>query len=86
MTTLRLIGGQDQAAAPGHPVPRSADAHHQLGEYHAYAAIAAVMGPDVATEETGAPLHVHAARLAAVLGELLAENAALRVIAAEVLP
>jgi hypothetical protein len=61
-------------------VPPSADAHHQLGEYHAYAALAGLAGAEVAEAETGASLAVHAARLAAVLGELLAENAGLRVI------
>lgn len=62
----------------------SGDAHHILSEYHAYAALAAVAGADVAEQETGAPVEVHAARLAAALGELLAEHAALAVIAAEV--
>ena len=60
----------------------SPDAHHALSEYHAYAALAAVAGP--AEQETGAPAGVHAARLAAALGEVLAEHAALAVIAAEV--
>lgn len=80
--SLTVIDG----AAEGGPLvfAASGDAHHALSEYHAYAAIAAVCGGRAAAAETGASLEVHAARLAAALGELLAEHAALAVIAAEV--
>lgn len=63
-------------------VPAAADAHHALSEYHAYAAIAVLCGDRAAEAETAAPLPVHAARLAAALGDAFAELAWLRVIAA----
>jgi hypothetical protein len=81
MTTSKTLEAIVHAA----PATAAADAHHQLGEYNAYAALAAMLGADVAEDETGAPLEVHAVRLAAALSALLAEHAALRVIAAEVL-
>lgn len=66
------------------PVPAWSDAHHVLSEYHAYMAIASMCGDAAAEAETGAPLKIHAVRLATVLGDLLAEHAVLRVIAAAV--
>lgn len=66
----------------GAPVPAYSDAHHALSEFHAFQAIASLCGDDAATAETGAPLRLHAVRLAAVLGDLIAEHAVLREFAA----
>lgn len=74
-TNAQLAQGFAALASP------SADGHDALSEYHSYAAIAVTCGEAAAEAETGAALPVHAARLAAALGELLAENAVLRVIA-----
>ena len=81
-----------QAAAPAsagawdgrgpYPPSASSDAHHTLSEYHNYAALVLVLGVDQAEHESGAGAAVHATRLAAALGELLRENAVLRVLAA----
>lgn len=67
--------------SPEGAVPALSDVHHVLSEYHAFAAIAAAVGAADAEAETGAPLHVHAVRLAAALAELLAENVLLRELA-----
>jgi len=72
-----------------HPrrAPRpSADAHHVLSEWHHYGALAAACSPQLAAAETGAPAEVHAARLGAALGDVLAELAAVQVLAAHMVP
>ncbi len=67
-----------------YPAGASEDAHHTLSEYHHYCALRGLAGAEAADAETGSTLAAQAAMLAAALGELLAENAALRVLAAEV--
>ena len=65
-----------------YPATASTDAHHVLSEYHHYRAIRGLVGAAIAEAETGAGIETQAARLAAALGELLTENAVLRVLAA----
>lgn len=65
------------------PLTATEAARDALGDYHAYAAfVAQGHGEQLAAKWTGAPLPVHAARLAAELEHLLADNAVLRVLAA----
>jgi hypothetical protein len=65
------------------PLAATEAARDALGDFYAYAAfIAQGHKPDEAAQWTGAPVAVHAARLAAACEHLLADEAALRVIAA----
>lgn len=62
-------------------VPPALDAHHALGEYHAWAALDGanrVAQAAAVAELPDADARAHAARLAAALGEVLAELAGLR--------
>lgn len=62
----------------------SDDAHHVLSEWHRFAALAGAASARAAEAETGAPAAVHAARLAAALGDVLADLAAAELRAAPV--
>lgn len=60
----------------------SDDAHHILSEFHHWAALAGAAGRKVADADSCASAEVHAARLAAALGDVLAELAECRHLAA----
>lgn len=86
-TALAQLAPVGEAAAPTLtdivPLTATEAARDALGDYHAYASFIAHGHPvRLAVQWTGAPIEVHAARLAAELANVLADNAALRVIAA----
>jgi hypothetical protein len=65
------------------PLTATQAARDVLGDYNAYASFVAHGHPvRDAAKWTGAPIDVHAARLAAELANVLADNAMLRVLAA----
>jgi hypothetical protein len=65
-----------------YPATAETDANHVLSEWHNYAALSGLCGPSAAAAETGADAYTQGVRLAAALAALLAECAALRVLAA----